>query len=339
MKKQESIYIEFKDSAGELRRQCVSLCRECGLSEVETGSAAIITSELGTNLARHVPAGGEIVMRCLDSNDGKGIEIVSLDKGQGIYDLEKAFNDGYSTSGGLGGGLGAVRRLSSEFDIFTVPGKGTIIMSRIMAPNRTARKPQAKYEIGIICLPGKSDDACGDDWATAVFPDRSLYLVADGLGHGADAALAATAAVNIFHKNVAGTTLEIARAIHAGIRHTRGAAIAIAEINSHKNMLFFTGIGNIAARIVYGDSEKNLVSHNGTAGLGARKIQEFSYPWDDDSLLIMCSDGLATRWDLSLYNGILQHHPALIAGLLYRDNNRGTDDTTVLVIREWRTGT
>jgi hypothetical protein len=50
--------------------------------------------------------------------------------------------------------------------------------------------------------------------------------------------------------------------------------------------------------------------------------------------LVLHSDGLGTRWNLNAYPGLSAHHPSLIAGVLYRDFKRGTDDVTVLVAKE-----
>jgi hypothetical protein len=76
------------------------------------------------------------------------------------------------------------------------------------------------------------------------------------------------------------------------------------------------------------------VSLNGSAGHeGRRRIQEFTYPWPDDALLIAHSDGLITRWRLDVYPGLEQRHPGIIAGMLYRDARRERDDVTVVAMR------
>ena len=77
-----------------------------------------------------------------------------------------------------------------------------------------------------------------------------------------------------------------------------------------------------------------MVSHNGTVGHEVRKIQEFVYQWPKGGILVMHSDGLGTQWRLDRYAGLAVKHPSLIAGVLYRDFNRGRDDVTVLVARE-----
>jgi hypothetical protein len=77
-----------------------------------------------------------------------------------------------------------------------------------------------------------------------------------------------------------------------------------------------------------------MVSHSGIVGHEARKIQEFVYPWSQDTVLVMHSDGLATHWNLDQYPGLASRRPSLIAGVLYRDFTRGRDDVTVVVAKK-----
>jgi hypothetical protein len=123
------------------------------------------------------------------------------------------------------------------------------------------------------------------------------------------------------------------RLIHAGLRGTRGAAVAVAEVALKTRGVRYAGVGNISGLILSGGTAHNLVSHNGTAGVEARKIQEFSYPWPEDGLLVLHSDGLATHWSLADYPGLAQKDPALIAGVLFRDHQRLRDDSTVVVAK------
>jgi hypothetical protein len=122
--------------------------------------------------------------------------------------------------------------------------------------------------------------------------------------------------------------------MHLALRGTRGAAVAVAEINVNACELRFTGVGNIAGSILHEGTSRGVISHNGIVGHEMRKVQEFSYPFPSGALLIMHSDGLASHWRLDQYAGLAQRHPALIAGVLYRDHKRPRDDVTVLAVRE-----
>jgi hypothetical protein len=127
---------------------------------------------------------------------------------------------------------------------------------------------------------------------------------------------------------------EILEAAHTALRSTRGAALAIAEVDFERLSVRFAGVGNISGTIFASEKSNSLVSYNGTVGHEVRKIQEFVYQWPKGGLLVMHSDGLATQWRLDRYPGLTAKHPSLIAGVLYRDFNRGRDDVTVLVVRE-----
>jgi hypothetical protein len=117
------------------------------------------------------------------------------------------------------------------------------------------------------------------------------------------------------------------------MRATRGAAMAVAQLDFASDELRFSGIGNIAACIIDGDERKQMVSHNGIVGHNMRKVQEFVHPCTPGSLIIMASDGISTQWDLASYPGLAPCNPALIAAVLLRDFGRARDDASVLVVR------
>jgi len=162
--------------------------------------------------------------------------------------------------------------------------------------------------------------------------------MADGLGHGplaADASRAAIAACGIRE----GDTLpEVMERIHNALRPTRGAAVAIAEIDPSAKLVRFTGIGNIGATIVSDSTPvRRLVSLPGTAGHQIRKIMEYTYPWDAGACLVMHSDGLQSHWSFDPYPGLMERPPSIVASVFYRDFARGRDDVTVAVVREAKT--
>jgi hypothetical protein len=158
-----------------------------------------------------------------------------------------------------------------------------------------------------------------------------MILVADGLGHGLQAADASREAVRLFRENRTLDGPRLIEVLHAGLRSTRGAAVAVADVRRGQGELRFTGVGNISGTLVSGATTRSMVSQNGTVGAEARRIQEFTYPFADDTLLVMHSDGLTSRWQVSQYPGLRLKKPGLIAGVLYRDHRRERDDVTVLV--------
>jgi anti-sigma regulatory factor (Ser/Thr protein kinase) len=316
----------------EARRAGTAMARQLALDEADTGKVALIVTEAATNLAKHA-TGGEVLLYALQSGQIGGIQMLALDRGPGIANAARALRDGYSTTGSPGTGLGAIERLATSFDIHSVPGAGTALLARLWSKPLSATLPPL-LEVGALSLPKPGEDVCGDRWAVAYFPERTLILVADGLGHGQGAAEAALEAVHTFHEHTALTPAAIVEAIHTTLRSTRGAAVAVTELAPAHETLRFVGVGNISGIVLSSEGSRQMVSHNGIAGHSARKIQEFTYPWSSDALLALYSDGLVTHLDPERYPGLLKRHPDLIAATLYRDYARNRDDVTVVVARE-----
>src|SRR5262249_24273853 len=164
-------------------------------------------------------------------------------------------------------------------------------------------------------------------------PGRAVFLVADGIGHGPDAARAAEEAVRVFHEVAWNGPVQVGRSLHDALRSTPRAAAALAAGGTEGEVLRYCGGGNIAGTVVSAGVTRSVISHNGTAGHEAYRIQEFAYPFLHDALLVLTSDGLASRWSLERYPGLALRDPSLIAGVLYRDFKRSRDDVTVLVAR------
>lgn len=322
---------------GVARREAVLQAHRLGFDETTEGKVAIVVTELANNIVRHARA-GKLLLRTLDVSGVAGIEILAVDSGPGMGSVVECFRDGFSTGGTPGTGLGAVTRLSSEFDVYSQPGSGTAIMSRLW----TKMPPRSQslfgsFEIGVVCLPIPGEIACGDGWVVHATPISNLIMVVDGLGHGALAAVAADTAIRIFNENVSHSPEQILKAAHQALRSTRGAALAVLRVELDREKLRFSGIGNVNAAIVDARGKsQTLVSHNGTVGYVARAIQEFEYRYSLQSLLVVHSDGLSARWSLDGYPGLLSKHPALIAAVLHRDFSRGTDDVTILVAKQGR---
>jgi anti-sigma regulatory factor (Ser/Thr protein kinase) len=309
----------------ELRRRAASLARAAGLDETASGALALIVTEAGNNLARHATQ-GEMLLRLVREPGRAGVEVLAVDRGPGIKDVAQSLRDGYSTVGTPGTGMGAIRRQSAEFDIHSLPGRGTALVSRVWTTEPAAALPK----LGAVCLPVGSEEVPGDAWDASDSPTGLRFLVVDGVGHGPDAAQAAARVVKVFRAGLDQTLPTLLEWMHDALRALRGAVVAIAEVDRAQSLLRFVGVGNVAASLWGGPRPQNLVSMNGTLGHGAFHARLFTYPLSGQTLLVMHSDGLATRWNLEDYAGLLARDPAIVAGVLYRDYTRGRDDVTVL---------
>jgi serine/threonine-protein kinase RsbT len=111
------------------RQKGRELASHCGFPATDLAVVATAISELARNIVRYAVR-GEVILRLVDNNGKRGIEVVAADDGPGIPDIGLAMQDGYSTSGGLGLGLPGTRRLMDEFEITSDFGKGTTVTVR-----------------------------------------------------------------------------------------------------------------------------------------------------------------------------------------------------------------
>lgn len=325
------VAVTEQSQVAEARRRAAALAADLGGNATAVGNVSIIATELATNQVRHAN-GGEVFIQRWDDAEGTGIEMLALDRGRGMADVAGCFEDGYSTAGTPGNGLGAIMRLATMVDVWSRPGMGTALLVRVrLGP---ARRDPPPFVWGAVSQPVAGEEECGDGWSVAYDRTRISFMVVDGLGHGPLAAKAAEATVRVFRERaLKESPVGAVQSIHRSIASTRGAAAAIAEVRFEDSDLTFCGVGNIAATILQNGQLKKTVSMAGTLGHAMRTAREFSYPAAPGSVLIMHSDGLLTSWSLDSYPGLLTRHPALIAGVMYRDFKRGRDDATVLVAR------
>ena len=311
-----------------VRRAGNLLAHLLGLDENVAGKVALVITEAATNILKHAGR-GDILLRGLAADDARGIEVLAIDKGPGFDNLEQAMRDGMSTAGSYGVGMGAMQRLADEFDLHADHTNGSALRMAIWGPGHV--QAASEWTVGAVCLPLPSEEVCGDAWRCAANDGRLLLMVADGLGHGPQAASASGAATALVQPGGTFDPAAMLQQAHGALQGTRGAAVAVACLDSAADELRFAGIGNISVSLHGGDNARHLVSHNGIVGSNMRKVQEFTMPLTDDAMLIMHSDGIGTRWDLDRYPGLSQRHPALIAAVLYRDHARGRDDASIVV--------
>ena len=327
--------VEISDPthAGEARRAAIRCAELISMAESDCGAVAIAVTEMATNVVKHAKH-GRIVCERVMQNGAQGLRVLCLDKGPGIRDITKALQDGYSTSQTSGNGLGSVKRLSTHFDIYSLPGLGTCVLAEFWPHNKvpTLKTP---IQLGVISVPIRGESVCGDGWAIKATADRVYLMVVDGLGHGVFAAEAAQEAKRVLAQAQSISPATILQDCHDALRKTRGAAAAIAAISHEKGTLSFAGLGNISATLLGSNGSRGIASHNGTVGHHIHRVQEFTLPWDESSILVMHSDGLVSRWDMEHYPGLGSKHPSILAGVLYRDFDRQRDDVTVLVAKHF----
>jgi anti-sigma regulatory factor (Ser/Thr protein kinase) len=325
---ERAVAVGDRSHVAKARRAAGELAQGLGFSEKDVGRVAIVVTESATNLVKHAN-GGEIVVQAIRHDGHCWVDVLALDRGPGIPNVDQAFRDGFSTGGTPGSGLGAIVRQSDLYDIHSAAGLGTAMLARVSAGQRCEN-----VRVGGVCVPKAGQDVCGDGWAVAYNSDRVRLLLTDGLGHGPLAFEASKRAREVFLDRPRLELAEVVGMMHTALRPTRGAALAVADVDRGRGIVQFAGVGNVSAAILADGETRSMVSLHGTAGHDLRKIQQFQYPWPAGALLVMNSDGLVSSWGLGRYPGLASRTPSLIAAILYRDFQRGRDDTTVVVMRD-----
>ncbi len=319
-----ALAVEDPSQVADARRRVSEGAAAAGFGSVRVGQVALAVTELSTNLIKH-GGGGQL----LAGVDDDRVALLALDRGPGMADVGACLADGFSTAGTRGAGLGAVRRLAQFFEVASWPGRGTVVLAEILRESA----PISRRAAYALALAKAGEDVSGDGWSVALDPDGLTLFVVDGLGHGTEAAIVANEAVKQFQAHRREAPADIIAAVHRGLRHTRGGAVACSRLRHTSRTATFAGLGNIAACCVGGDNTvRRMVSMSGIAGHNARRIQAFEYPCTG-GLLVMHSDGISTSWTLNRYPGLATRHPLLVAGVLYRDFTRGSDDVTIVVAR------
>lgn len=356
----------------EARRQVAALAKSEGFSETLQGKAALVVTEAATNLVKYGGGAGYILARPYAEPKAVGIEILSLDNGQGMPCLADSVSDGYSTGGTLGLGLGSMSRQSALFEVYTGVERGTAILARVQDEWRPWDKVSSRARVSGgfsagaaqagnepvapvgedpvagsqqaanrtlvasgVSTPKSGQDVCGDSWACRWAGGALWTIIVDGLGHGPLAMLASQEALRVFHAaGVSDSPYDVVRACHAALKSTRGAVMAVAVVRPMLGTVDFAGVGNIAATLFQPDQSRRLGSTDGTVGYSVRTIREQSYPWTPDSMLVMHTDGLSARWNLAGHPGLASRHPSLVAAVLHRDFARNNDDATVVVVKD-----
>ncbi len=316
-----SVPVSDPTHAAEARRGAQAAARKAGFNETDSGRAAIVVTELATNILKH-GGRGEILLDPVG-----GLQVLALDKGPGMADVQACLEDGYSTGGTRGEGLGAVRRQAEAFEVYSRPGLGTAVLARLTA----GRAPAEARSWAALCLPYPGEEVSGDGWRVRHDEGAATLMIADGLGHGLFAHEASLSAMLAFDRYGARPLPELLERLHAALRPTRGAAVSVARLWPAK--VEFAGVGNVAGVVMASGASRRMISHNGTLGHVARRFQAFEYPVAGAPLVVLHSDGLAASWSIDRYPGLVAADPALIAGVLYRDFTRGRDDVAVLALR------
>lgn len=343
MKKFESIAITEEAHIGAAKRSIKRCANEAGFTERQLAEIEIVIKEIGSNAVKFGQGTSQIFFaRTNGELEPAGIEIIYVDKGPGIQDTSIAVEDGFTTTGTLGAGLGAIKRMSDEFYIFSsiksqtrrlsTYGRsthGTAIVLRKYIEG--AEKPEHRKALwGAMTRPSMGFEENGDAYVVKRTGDRQLLAMIDGLGHGLGALQAAREAVASIEAYASEPVERIIRVTHEALRPTRGAVLGLAILDCATGVIEYAGIGNTDFRVLGGRAPIRFISLNGTLGSRLDRVKVFKEQLPKVATIIMSTDGISERWDVDSYPGLLGLHPQLLCAVVMRDYSRLNDDATIL---------
>lgn len=327
-----SYSIEDRSYIAYLKREIHKEVSQGSFSEQRVGEIDIIVSEICSNLVKYATS-GEVLYRTRHQPEQSCFEIIAIDKGPGIPDISRMMRDGVSTGSSLGHGLGAIERLSDIFNIYSIPQWGTIVYSKVSTDKVAfVRKENFDLDVRGLMVAKPREVECGDLYRVKRTKTDVRVFLGDGLGHGKYAQEAVERAGDFFFESEETNPVDIVRQMHEKVRRTRGLVGTIGIFDRRLNQWRICGVGNIITRLYQGITYKNYMSYNGTIGLNIPTSMNVSViPAERNQYLMMCSDGIRSRWDLARFPSILKYDNMILASAVYKDFNRGTDDSSILI--------
>jgi phosphoserine phosphatase RsbX len=211
-------------------------------------------------------------------------------------------------------------------------------MGSVMSQKSTA--PRLDWGVALQAQPGQVE--CGDAWIIEPIDDGFLVAVIDGLGHGAEAAVAAQRAVETIQSSASQPPEMIVSVCHQALLRSRGAAISMARIDTAGESLTWVGVGNVeglvlnpvAFRPPFWQSEA-LVARGGVVGYDLPTLRPATLPFKPGSFLVFATDGVQPGFAAAMRAGRPAQQAAdhILAG--YRS---GTDDALAMVVQLVRGG-
>ncbi len=317
-----------------IKKQAHQFAVKAAFSENRLAELDIVVAELTSNLFKYSQQ-GELLLGHFKLEDNEYVELISIDSGPGMSDITRMMTDGFSTTNTMGHGLGSIKRLSDEFDIFSVKGWGTIVVSRIYrdAPD-VKRKFKDGPRLAGLVIPKPGETTSGDGYYLKRTANQLKLLVADGLGHGPEANLAVNEAVKAFKACPHDSPVDIIRYIHPEVRKTRGLVGTVVCIDLEAKQVRITGVGNISAKLIGPAGVKSPLAYNGIIGHNIpNTMNDLVVGFDEYQQLTLCSDGIRSRWEVVKFPGLSRCDLSIQIAAIYKDNARRTDDMSVVTIK------
>jgi Stage II sporulation protein E (SpoIIE) len=195
---------------------------------------------------------------------------------------------------------------------------------------------ESRIESGIYVRPCDGETFSGDVVFVQSQGDGIFAAVIDALGHGPDAhklGVQLSVALSRWLPEAAPPAAEGALAVlHESARGTRGAAAAVAWLDTRTLEGWVAGVGNVRCRL-FGAVTRTVEFAEGVLGQRVRSPRPVSLALQPTDVLILFSDGVAGRFRLDDYPSLgLDPAPAIAFNVVKRFG-KGADDASCAVIR------
>jgi anti-sigma regulatory factor (Ser/Thr protein kinase) len=318
-------------SVSQVRERVRAEGARIGLDAVAAASLVNVASELAHNQLAHARS-GRVVVRDAVRAGARGLEVVAADRGPGIADVARALEGRGSTRGSLGVGLAAVCELADEVDVDVRIGEGTCVWARKF-PGGAAGAAARRRRVGVYGRAYPGERVSGDDAAFRRVADTLVVGLADGLGHGDPAREASARAVRLLAESPSAAFDAVLGACHGKLAHTRGAVMTMARIEGAGGVEI-AGVGNVGAHGYALDAAWRFGGSSfvlGAPGAVLRVANE-QRRVDARGMVVLFSDGIRARMDLSGERDLLREHPVVVAQRVVERFARDDDDVLVVVV-------
>jgi serine phosphatase RsbU (regulator of sigma subunit) len=175
----------------------------------------------------------------------------------------------------------------------------------------------------------------GDRFVVHPHAGGVLIAAVDGMGHGAEAAAAATRATNTLSAFARESPISLVGRCHEGLKGTRGVVMTLAAVDLHEQTLTWIGVGNVDAMLFHGASPRatepeRILLRGGVVGYHLPALRAEVLPLSPLDTLIMTTDGIRPEFAEQV---ALDGDPQRIADLILARHRKGTDDALVVVAR------
>lgn len=329
VKDEKRVSLLDHDDIGTAILESKAIAEAVGFNEKEIVLISTVVSELSTNIIRYAK-NGEIIVKIIHDLGRDGLEIIALDEGPGIPNIEEAMKDNFSTTlNSLGLGLSSVKRIMDYFKIESAINKGTKIVAKKW--KNIPKENNIDYFCTLKPLLG-TEEECGDIGLIEVTDTECYFGLIDAVGHGIVAHDIAVKAKTYILNNINSNPSKLLSELHEILKPTRGAVIALGKLNVLTGETVFSGIGNIQTKIL-GPRTLQIIPNDGIVGYMMSTPKEQRIRLHPGDILIMTSDGVKEHFDPLECTDLFSKSAEIISKGMIDRYGKKEDDASCLIIK------